>query len=420
MPTHARLAALAAAMSATLTLADTPEIGDLCPDLGLETLMNAPEGSAATLEALRGKVVVLEFWATWCGPCVGAIPHLNELRAAYQDRGVVFVSVTDEARETVERFQRSEPSIKGWIGLDTDRSLFDAFGVRAIPETIVLDGYGRVAARTNPAALTPEALDGYLSGKRDTPRASVPVATTVTETLADRVLARLTGVIIPGFDPLDESRDVDGTRFVLRPTALGDETRQSVMTSGTAITGIGMTGEMVLRHFRPGPASLVDTSVLAGDLRRYDLIVSQDFPADAACRLAFDRLGVRPTVEHRRVPGFRAVLAPEGLSGLSEFDKETGWRTTYNSKTRTMYLESDNMAVGDLLAQVSQRLGVPFEDATGRGDARLRVHLGIGGDASLASLSEQLERDAGLHLEPVELEREVVVFVPVGEGGEKD
>src|SRR5262249_33930918 len=59
--------------------AQGPQIGDNPPQLGLETILQAPAGTEATWASLKGKVVVLEFWATWCGPCIAAIPHLNEM-----------------------------------------------------------------------------------------------------------------------------------------------------------------------------------------------------------------------------------------------------------------------------------------------------------------------------------------------------
>jgi len=75
----------------------------------------------ATLHALAGKAVVLEFWATWCAPCVAAIPHLNELATQFKDRPVVFLSVSDETPSVVEAFLQKHP-IDGWSALPTPQN----------------------------------------------------------------------------------------------------------------------------------------------------------------------------------------------------------------------------------------------------------------------------------------------------------
>jgi cytochrome c biogenesis protein CcmG/thiol:disulfide interchange protein DsbE len=56
----------------------------------------APEGARIRLEDLRGQVVVLDFWASWCGPCRASIPHMNEIAERYRERGVSVVGVNSE------------------------------------------------------------------------------------------------------------------------------------------------------------------------------------------------------------------------------------------------------------------------------------------------------------------------------------
>ena len=59
----------------------------------------------------RGKVYVIEFWATWCGPCIASMPQISELQAKYKDQGVQVISVSDESLEKVEKFL--ERKVKG-------------------------------------------------------------------------------------------------------------------------------------------------------------------------------------------------------------------------------------------------------------------------------------------------------------------
>ena len=63
------------------------------PEIGAGAWMN---GTATSLAQLKDKYVVLEFWATWCGPCISSMPHVNQLHAKYKDKGVVVIGLTDE------------------------------------------------------------------------------------------------------------------------------------------------------------------------------------------------------------------------------------------------------------------------------------------------------------------------------------
>ena len=96
--------------------AEGPQVGEPAPAIELEGLLHAPEGD------LKGNVVVLEFWATWCGPCIAAIPHLNALTEEFKGKPVRFISVTDEDETKVRKFLEKR-TMSSWIGLDTDRSM---------------------------------------------------------------------------------------------------------------------------------------------------------------------------------------------------------------------------------------------------------------------------------------------------------
>src|SRR5215470_13148870 len=105
-----------------------PQVGEAAPPLGLETMLQAPVGFQPSWASLRGNVVVLEFWATWCGPCIAAIPHLNEVADHFKGKPIQFIAITDEDEKVVGPFLRKKP-IHAWVGLDTDKSMLDAYGV---------------------------------------------------------------------------------------------------------------------------------------------------------------------------------------------------------------------------------------------------------------------------------------------------
>jgi len=122
------------------------------PDIAIETLLQAPQASFASLKEFRGQVVVLEFWATWCGPCVELLPHMNKMVDSFAGRPVRFISVTDESRAAVEFFTKTHP-MKAWIGLDPGAAAFKAFAVDSRPQVFVIDPYGRVWIKIHPSFL---------------------------------------------------------------------------------------------------------------------------------------------------------------------------------------------------------------------------------------------------------------------------
>jgi len=112
----------------------------LAPTFSLEVL----DGYTVTSESLKGKVVILDFWATWCPPCRAEVPSFVELYERYKDKGLRIVGVAldseDRVREFIRRFGVDYP-----VGVDRGGEIARKFGgVRGIPTTFVLDKEGRV------------------------------------------------------------------------------------------------------------------------------------------------------------------------------------------------------------------------------------------------------------------------------------
>jgi thiol-disulfide isomerase/thioredoxin len=125
-------------------------------------------GEPWSVEGHRGKVVVVDFWATWCGPCRASIPHLVEIADQMGPRGVevVGISLDQGGHAMVEPFVR-RMGITYPVVLDGEARLAGSFGgVEAIPTFFLIDRQGRLAARVRglvPKEALTSAIESLLS-----------------------------------------------------------------------------------------------------------------------------------------------------------------------------------------------------------------------------------------------------------------
>ena len=131
--------ALAALLAGTFFTAQAAlKVGDPLPDLAGFKL----EGTLP--DSLKGKVVILDFWASWCGPCAESFPVMDELQKKYQDQGLVILAVSvDEKVAKMATFLKKNP-VTFTIVRDAEHKLVATAGPETMPTSFIIDRAGKV------------------------------------------------------------------------------------------------------------------------------------------------------------------------------------------------------------------------------------------------------------------------------------
>ncbi len=130
--------------------ADTGETGDAgeaVTEEGLPEGFELLSGEQFNVEDYKGKVLVLDFWATWCPPCKMEIPDLIEVKNEYSDKGVVIVGIThdEEAETDVPKFARETGM--NYVNYTNTDAIDDAYGVTGLPTKVIYDAEGNEVFR---------------------------------------------------------------------------------------------------------------------------------------------------------------------------------------------------------------------------------------------------------------------------------
>ncbi|MFA5835181.1 MAG: TlpA disulfide reductase family protein [Bacteroidota bacterium] len=138
-------------------------VGQLPPEISFVSFSN-DKFKTINENDLNETVYLLDFWATWCAPCIASIPHMDSLMAAFRGRNVKFISITYEPKSLVEKFLRKHP-MKSEIGLDEDFDMFQRYNAWAIPNIVMINSNGTIAGRIHPSKLNESIIEDLIEGK---------------------------------------------------------------------------------------------------------------------------------------------------------------------------------------------------------------------------------------------------------------
>lgn len=367
------------------------EIGKPAPPLSLEKLLQAPKDADASWPALKGKCVVLEFWATWCAPCVAAIPHINELSEKFKDKPIVFISVTDEDESKVLKFLKKRP-IHTWIGLDTDKSTFREFQIRGIPHTILVDAKGVIAGIASPTDFKKETIESLLAGK--------PL----------NLPAKSSGKgVTAGIDPVEEGRSAAPIYQVLiRPSNPSRTSGQGALGDGRmSLIGLSLTG-LMSDVFHVAPYQMDAKATLPDG--RFDLIASmppgqEDHLRSEAQSALLTAFAIRTRRENRLTDVLVLKIPDDKQHNLTPTAMEDGGRSMSSWNTG---IEMTGEQFDYFVDTLARRLKRPVVNETGL-SARFDISLKWDDDSPDAII-KAVESSLGLELLPAKREIEFLVI----------
>ena len=136
------------------------EFGAPAPEIKISSwLKKTPK-----FQELSGKTIVLEFWGTWCRPCIMSIPHLNELVEKSANDSVIFISISKEDSAKVSKFLESK-EIKSHVAIDLNSRTNINYKISSIPKAYVIDSFGRIIWEGHPMNLTADIINFIASKK---------------------------------------------------------------------------------------------------------------------------------------------------------------------------------------------------------------------------------------------------------------
>jgi uncharacterized protein (TIGR03435 family) len=270
---------------------------------------------------------------------------MNELTEKFKDKAVQFIAITGEDETTVQKFLKKKP-ISGWVGVDGDKSVHKAYGVTAIPHTVIIDQQGQIADVTYPLAVTEQRLNDLLDGKK---------IASVERRKENYVRAgELPESMSEGKPPLYQ--------VIIRPTQNSNGESESTAGNG-GLTALGSSLSDVLSTVYPFSACRIvtDSPLPEG---RFDFVAKAPDGSDETRNILLRRaiqatFGITTAVETREMDVFILTLKRINAPGLVRSVTEGS-----SSCSGPGRIQGVNMPINALRQELEKWLGKPVVDET--------------------------------------------------------
>ncbi len=385
--------------------------GDTAPPITLEAISNAPDGvESLSWDDFGDKLVVLEFWGTWCGPCVAAIPHLNELAEHAGDR-VAFLAVTFEGKAKIDAFREKQP-MRAIIGHDTDKSMPSAFGVRGWPTTFLIRG-GKVLFRGSPSKVSAEMLAALSAENLDLEALKKEKRFPGLSTGDDRSRnTETTGV--PSLWKSAANADIQIMLGKPDPE-LGINSMSSFGNIKTEFMFTSTTIDQIIRSAWSVRSYQVSLNAAINREEQYMILFkANNAQLERARRSLAAALDIRILRGERTLSGYRVVIPPEGHR-LPEPLGE-GHALKIRSKYPDLTLSGPRVSFTSFVDMIQDKIGRPIEVPEELEGVDFKCEEMVLRVDDPDGVVKTIEKATGLRFKPAKIKVDMLFIDPIGSG----
>ncbi|MEJ7693181.1 TlpA disulfide reductase family protein [Daejeonella sp.] len=401
------------------------KIGDRVPDVIVGEAVNYT-GSTLKLSDFKDKLLILDFWATWCGACLKSIPLTDSLQKAFEGK-VVFLSVTYQTDKEVDAYlaklERLKPelSARKHVRIVEDKVLHKLFPHTGLPHYVWINADGIVSAITDYQALTVPNIsrllvEGKLNTvvKKDDPLIPHNKETPILSNLKGRVPHILSHTLLSGHVPglaggmdMLPATETRSRKILLRNSALTSLYRTAYGAGkkwfGSANLELEVKDPVKLEYFKDGDYN----SWISKNGYCYELQLPKSLDSEVFVRMQDDLKKFFPQYEAAIEKRTKKVLALVRTSAIDKIQTKGG---TADYRFTGLQASMNNIGINMLTTQLSilflQSLPMPIVNDTGY---RGKVDLELNADLSdVKSINSELKK---YDLQFIEKEKEVEVLV---------